>query len=66
MNAPPVAERGCARRWIAAGRGPAESRTDDRPDVSYAISFPSATIVKIIAVQILLRLSFAARTDRVR
>jgi putative transport protein len=27
----------------------------DRPDVGYAISFPSATIVKIIAVQILLR-----------
>jgi putative transport protein len=27
----------------------------DRPDVGYAISFPSATIVKIIAVQLLLR-----------
>jgi putative transport protein len=27
----------------------------DRPDVGYAISFPSATIVKIIAVQVLLR-----------
>ena len=27
----------------------------DRPDVGYAISYPSATIVKIIAVQTLLR-----------
>jgi putative transport protein len=27
----------------------------DRPDVGYAISFPCATIVKIIAVQVLLR-----------
>jgi putative transport protein len=27
----------------------------DRPDVGYAICFPSATIVKIIAVQMLLQ-----------
>jgi putative transport protein len=27
----------------------------DRPDIGYAIAFPSATIVKIIAVQVLLR-----------
>lgn len=27
----------------------------DRPDVGYAISFPTATIVKIVAVQVLLR-----------
>jgi len=27
----------------------------DRPDIGYAISYPSATIVKIVAVQLLLR-----------
>ena len=39
------------RRMAAASR----LAPTDRPDVGYAISYPSATIVKIVAVQMLLR-----------
>ena len=40
--------------WYAILAAASRLAPTDRPDIGYAICFPSATIVKIVAVQVLL------------